>query len=78
AAGAEVVEIAGFTRPEVLAGIDAFWRARSLGDFEQLSADDQAAILPYVARWCTGARGVDAARTVQNYQRFADLAQATR
>ncbi|EMQ99143.1 amidase [Paeniglutamicibacter gangotriensis] len=78
AAGATVVSVAPFLTQEVLTGIDAFWRTRSWADYKALDEEARGSLLPYIARWCTGGKDYDGAATIQNYQRFGQLQQATR
>ena len=65
AAGAVVSEVPAVLTREMLAGLDAFWRARSWDEIGKLSAEDQAKALPYIYRWAeAGANlsGIDVIR----------------
>ena len=58
-AGAEIVPVAPFMTPELLARLDEFWRVRSLVELETLDAGAQDRVLPFVRRWAEASRDVD-------------------
>ncbi len=78
AAGARVERVEPFVTEEMVAGIDGFWRARSLADLRDRSEAEQELVLPYIRAWCAGGERFDGPATVRNYQQFAALARATR
>jgi len=53
AQGAVVTPMAGFMTPAMLDGACRFLEARSYNDFNALSAERRAKVLPFVAEWCT-------------------------
>ncbi|MBR0873057.1 amidase [Bradyrhizobium tropiciagri] len=64
-AGAVVTEIDGILTPEMLAGLDHFWRARTWDELSKLSSADRGKTLPYILSWAeAGAKlsGVDVVR----------------
>ena len=64
-AGAVVTEIDGILTPEMLEGLDNFWRARMWDDLSKLDDATSTKVLPYIAKWAeTGAKlsGVDVIR----------------
>ncbi|MEN3379136.1 MAG: aspartyl-tRNA(Asn)/glutamyl-tRNA(Gln) amidotransferase subunit [Hyphomicrobiales bacterium] len=63
--GAIVAPVAPLISREILDGIDRFFRARSWGDIEPLSASERAKIHSYTLKWAEGGAtlsGVDAIR----------------
>jgi aspartyl-tRNA(Asn)/glutamyl-tRNA(Gln) amidotransferase subunit A len=65
ATGAEVSEVPGVLRREMLDGLDAFWRARSWDDLSRMAPEDRAKALPYIYKWAEGGAklsGVDVIR----------------
>ncbi|WP_426442010.1 amidase [Bradyrhizobium genosp. P] len=64
-AGAVITETDGILTPEMLEGLDNFWRARMWGDLSQLAPAQREKTLPYILKWGeAGAKlsGVDAVR----------------
>src|SRR6187549_3993626 len=64
-AGAVITEVDGVMTPEILDGLDHFWRARMWDDLSKLTPAERAKALPYILRWAeTGAKlsGVDVVR----------------
>lgn len=77
-AGAEITEVPPPLTEAMLAGIDGFWRARSLADLRRRTPDEQALVLPWVQAWAEGGSRFDGPATVENLGRFGELARATR
>jgi Asp-tRNA(Asn)/Glu-tRNA(Gln) amidotransferase A subunit family amidase len=65
AAGAHVTPIGPILTPEMLAGMDHFWRMRSYQDLQALSAEQRAALLPYILTWAESAQGMTGAQVYQ-------------
>jgi aspartyl-tRNA(Asn)/glutamyl-tRNA(Gln) amidotransferase subunit A len=66
-AGAIIEPVDPFVTEEMAEGVDGFFQARLLADFQRLSPERQAKVLPFIARWCRRAEalsGVDAARNL--------------
>lgn len=64
-AGAVITEIDGILTPEMLEGLDNFWRARTWDELSKLSQADRGKTLPYILNWAeAGAKlsGVDVVR----------------
>jgi aspartyl-tRNA(Asn)/glutamyl-tRNA(Gln) amidotransferase subunit A len=65
ATGATVSEVKGILTPELIAGLDGFWRARLWDDLSKLTADQRSKTLPYILKWAEGGAklsGVDVIR----------------
>lgn len=65
--GAIVTPWAPFMTPELLAGLDHFWRMRSLLDLDALSAPARASVLPVIRDWAESARGMSGADLFRAY-----------
>ncbi|MGY3444621.1 MULTISPECIES: amidase [unclassified Bradyrhizobium] len=64
-AGAVITEIDGILTPEMLEGLDNFWRARTWDELSKLSEAERGKTLPYILNWAeAGAKlsGVDVVR----------------
>jgi aspartyl-tRNA(Asn)/glutamyl-tRNA(Gln) amidotransferase subunit A len=64
-AGAVLTEIDGIMSPEILGGLDHFWRARTWDELSKLSQAEREKTLPYIFSWAeAGAKlsGVDVVR----------------
>jgi Asp-tRNA(Asn)/Glu-tRNA(Gln) amidotransferase A subunit family amidase len=66
-AGAVIEPVAPFMTPDLLAGLDRFFRARLWAEVEALDADRQAKILPFILAWCRQAEGLTAADAARNF-----------
>jgi aspartyl-tRNA(Asn)/glutamyl-tRNA(Gln) amidotransferase subunit A len=53
-----------FTR-EMLDGLDSFFAARLLAEYELLSPDRQAKVLPFIVAWCRRAEGLSATQALR-------------
>ena len=76
-AGAEVESIEPFVTEEMLAGLDEFWRVRSLVDFLALPERRQQQVLPFIQRWVQRAADVGGTRLMRDYSRIVDLQRVT-
>ncbi len=56
--GAIVTPMAPIMTPELLAGLDHFWRMRSLLDIDALAPEARAAVLPVIREWAESARAM--------------------
>ena len=64
-AGAVITEIDGILTPEMLEGLDNFWRARTWDELSKLSEADRGKTLPYILNWAEASAklsGVDVVR----------------
>jgi Asp-tRNA(Asn)/Glu-tRNA(Gln) amidotransferase A subunit family amidase len=59
-AGAVVETVAPFVTQDMLTGLDRFFQARLLAEYELLPPDRQAKVLPFIVAWCRRAEGVNA------------------
>ena len=67
AQGAVVTPLAPFMTPDLLAGLDHFWRMRSLLDLDALSAPARASVLPVIRDWADSARTMSGADVFRAY-----------
>lgn len=58
-AGAEIVPVEPFLTPEMLNGLDRFWRTRFLNETSSLPPERYATILPFIRAWVEAARNYD-------------------
>jgi aspartyl-tRNA(Asn)/glutamyl-tRNA(Gln) amidotransferase subunit A len=66
AAGVEVTPLKPFLTPEMFAGLDGFFQARLLADYQALPPERQARVLPFVAAWCRRAERLSAVDAAKN------------
>ncbi|WP_167584089.1 amidase [Kineococcus rubinsiae] len=77
AAGAEVVELAPFLTPDLLAALDRFLRVRSWTDLVALPEHRRALVLPFVREWAQGGAdvgGTEVIRCFAEVQRLRTVA----
>ncbi|QTD46609.1 amidase [Ottowia testudinis] len=67
AQGALVTPLAPFMTPALLAGLDHFWRMRSLLDLDALTAESRASVLPVIRDWAESARAMSGADVFRAY-----------
>ena len=67
AQGAVVTALAPFMTQELLAGLDHFWRMRSLVDLDALPAERRASVLPVIRDWADSARAMSGADVFRAY-----------
>ena len=67
AQGAVVTPMQPFMTPELLAGLDHFWRMRSLLDLDALGASARARVLPVIRDWAESARAMSGADVFRAY-----------
>jgi aspartyl-tRNA(Asn)/glutamyl-tRNA(Gln) amidotransferase subunit A len=67
AQGAVVTPLAPIMTPALLAGLDHFWRMRSMLDLDALAPAAQAAVLPVIRTWAESARGMSGADVFRAY-----------
>lgn len=75
--GATVEPVDPFVTPEMLAGLDEFWRVRSLVDFLALSEERRERVLPFIRRWVQRAADVTGTALMRDYSSIMTLQQAT-
>ncbi len=76
-AGAHVAPVDPFLTPDLLDGLDLFWRVRSWNDYAALSPERQALVLPYVRQWCLAGADTTGARVLECYQQIMQMQAAT-
>ena len=77
AEGAIVTPMPAFLTPEMLAGLDHFWRMRSLVDLDSLSHDARAAVLPCIRTWAESAHRMSGADLFRAYAQTHSTRVAT-
>jgi aspartyl-tRNA(Asn)/glutamyl-tRNA(Gln) amidotransferase subunit A len=70
-AGAEIELVQPFMTPDMLDGLDTFWRTRFLAETSHLPPEQYATILPYIREWGEGAA---AANKIDVYRGFSQIA----
>jgi len=78
-AGATIEPVAPFLTADILAGLDGFFQARLLAEYQLLPPDRQAKVLPFIAAWCRRAErstAVDAARNLAFIMQMREKAVA--
>src|SRR5712671_3246101 len=65
-AGAVVEAVAPFLTEEVATGIDGFFQARLLAEFQLLPLERQAKVLPFIVTWCRRAEKLSAVDAALN------------
>jgi aspartyl-tRNA(Asn)/glutamyl-tRNA(Gln) amidotransferase subunit A len=65
--GARVDTLAPFMTPEMLDGLDHFWRMRSMLELDALDAPARASVLPVIRTWADSARGMSGAEVFRAY-----------
>jgi aspartyl-tRNA(Asn)/glutamyl-tRNA(Gln) amidotransferase subunit A len=63
--GAIIEQAPPFFTREMLDGLDCFFAARLLAEYELLSADRQAKVLPFIVAWCRRAEGLSATHALR-------------
>jgi aspartyl-tRNA(Asn)/glutamyl-tRNA(Gln) amidotransferase subunit A len=64
--GAVVEPAAPFLTADILAGLDGFFQARLLADFQMLPPERRAKVLPFIATWCKRAENLSAIDAARN------------
>ena len=67
AQGAVVTPMPPFMTPEVLAGLDHFWRMRSMLDLDALAPAARDSVLPVIREWAESACGMSGADVFRAY-----------
>lgn len=65
AAGAKVEPVKPFVTEAMIQGLNTVFQARAYADFELMSAERKAKVLPFLARWCEGAKNRTAAEAMR-------------
>lgn len=75
-AGAEVVELPPYLRPGTVDLVDKFWRASHWRKYQQLSAEQQSKMLPFIADWCRGASTITAEEALEAHDAQIELGRS--
>lgn len=75
-AGAEVVEIPAYLQPGTVSLIDKFWRASHWRRYAQMSPEQQAKVLPFIAQWCQAASTISAEEALEAHDAQIALGRA--
>ncbi len=75
-AGAAVEILAPFSTRAMAEGIDRYFRIRSWVDLQALSAERRARVLPFIADWAAGARGLSAEDGYRAWSQWQALREA--
>jgi aspartyl-tRNA(Asn)/glutamyl-tRNA(Gln) amidotransferase subunit A len=65
-AGATVEPVAPFLNADIAAGLDRFFQARLLGEFQLLPPERQEKVLPFIVAWCRRAETLSAVDMARN------------
>ncbi len=76
-AGAIVEPMAPFMTPEMLDGMDHFWRMRSLTDLRTLAPAQLDKVLPFIRQWAESAAAFDGAQVFEAGAQFHATRLAT-
>ena len=75
-AGAMVEPMPPFLTQTMLEGCDRFWRTRALADLTQLSPEQRAKVLPFIANWGQSAAGYDGLQVYHNFSQLMAMRAA--
>lgn len=76
AAGAIVIPVGPFLLPEMLEGLDQFWRTRSYADAQKLSPEKRAMLVPFIRDWIAPAAAFDGVTAVRGLNRIVEMSAA--
>jgi aspartyl-tRNA(Asn)/glutamyl-tRNA(Gln) amidotransferase subunit A len=77
AAGARVAPLSPYLTPEMLDGLDNFWRTRFGCDTEGLTEAQRSRILPYIRAWIDGGRDLSGMDVYRGFAQIPAMSQAT-
>jgi aspartyl-tRNA(Asn)/glutamyl-tRNA(Gln) amidotransferase subunit A len=75
-AGAVVEPMAPFVTPEMLEGLDRFWRARAYSDLSKLPPSTAEKVLPFIRAWVQKASAYSGEDVLSGYAQTVALRQA--
>jgi aspartyl-tRNA(Asn)/glutamyl-tRNA(Gln) amidotransferase subunit A len=75
-AGAAVEPMAPFATPDMIEGLDRFWRARGYSDFVKLPQHAADKVLPFIRAWVEGARSYSGEDVFSGYAETVNLRKA--
>jgi aspartyl-tRNA(Asn)/glutamyl-tRNA(Gln) amidotransferase subunit A len=77
AQGAVVEPMAPFLTPDMLDGLDKFWRTRSWSDYSLLSQEKREAVLPFIRSWIEAAEGLTGLEVYRGFNRIQEMSAAS-
>ena len=75
-AGAVVEPVAPFLTPDMLNGVDRFWRTRFLDETRHYPPERYALILPYIREWVEAARSYDGLEVYTGFDQIIRMQEA--
>jgi aspartyl-tRNA(Asn)/glutamyl-tRNA(Gln) amidotransferase subunit A len=75
-AGAITVPVKPFLTPEMLNGLDIFWRARAWAELAPMSQAQRAKALPFIVHWAEAAQDFDGTRVFQGFSQMLAMGAA--
>ena len=76
-AGAHVEPLKPFFTPDMLSGLDRFWRARAWAEISALPTDRRAKILPFIDAWAESAAGFTGTDVYRHFSQYFATREAT-
>ncbi|MCW3475071.1 amidase [Limobrevibacterium gyesilva] len=76
AQGAIVEPVAPFLTPEMLDGLDRFWRTRSWSDYSRLPRERREKVLPFIRAWIEAAEGLSGLEVYRGFNRIIEMSAA--
>ncbi len=76
-AGAIVEPMAPLLTPEMLDGLDRFWRVRAWSDMEALPAERRMRVLPFIREWAEGGASLSGLQLYRDFNQIAVMRAAT-
>jgi aspartyl-tRNA(Asn)/glutamyl-tRNA(Gln) amidotransferase subunit A len=76
-AGGIVEPLAPYLAPEMLDGLDNFWRTRFAVDSAGMAEEQRAKILPYIRAWIDGGRDLSGQDVFRGFAQIPAMSQAT-
>ncbi len=75
--GAVVEDMKPFMAPEMLHGLDQFWRTRSWSDYVRLPPERKARVLPFIREWIEAAEGMSGLDVYRGTARMFEISAAS-
>ena len=75
--GAIVEAMPPFLAPEMLHGLDQFWRTRSWSDYSRLPQQQRAKVLPFIRAWIEEAEGLSGLEVYRGVARIFEISAAS-
>ena len=75
--GAIVEPMPPFLAPEMLHGLDQFWRTRSWSDYSRLPQEQRSKVLPFIREWIEQAQGLSGLDVYRGVARIFEISAAS-